>query len=52
MFLGDRKNIIQSVILSDDEAVKQQALADLLKVQTEDFLAMFKTCLLYTSRCV
>lgn len=43
MFLGDRKNIIQSFILSDDEAVKQQALADLLKVQTEDFLAMFKT---------
>ena len=40
---GDRKNIIQSFILSDDEAVKQQALADLLKVQTEDFLAMFKT---------
>ncbi len=43
MFLGDRKNIIQSFILSDDEAVKQQALVDLLKVQTEDFLAMFKT---------
>lgn len=43
MFLGDRKNIIQSFILSDDEAVKQQTLADLLKVQTEDFLAMFKT---------
>ena len=43
MFLGDRKNIIQSFILSDDEVVKQQALADLLKVQTEDFLAMFKT---------
>ena len=43
MFLGDRKNIIQSFILSDDEAVKQQALADLLKVQTEDFLPMFKT---------
>ena len=43
MFLGDRKNIIQSFILSEDEAVKQQALADLLKVQTEDFLAMFKT---------
>lgn len=43
MFLGDRMNIIQSFILSDDEAVKQRALADLLKVQTEDFLAMFKT---------
>ena len=43
MFLGDRKNIIQSFILSDDEGVKQQALADMLKVQTEDFLAMFKT---------
>ena len=43
MFLGERKNIIQSFILSDDEAVRQQALNDLLKVQTEDFLAMFKT---------
>ena len=43
MFLGDRKDIIQSFILSDDDAVKQKALDDLLRVQTEDFLDMFKT---------
>ena len=43
MFLGERKEIIQSFILTDDEAVKQKALDDLLRVQTEDFLEMFKT---------
>ena len=43
MFLGERKDIIQSFILSDDDAVKQKALDDLLRVQTEDFLDMFKT---------
>ena len=42
MFLGDRKQIIQSFILSDDEAVKDKALADLLKVQTDDFLGMLE----------
>lgn len=42
MFLGDRKSIIQSFILTDDPAVKEKALADLLKVQTEDFLGIFK----------
>ena len=43
MFLGERKDIIQSFILSDDEAVRQKALDDLLRVQTEDFLEIFKT---------
>ena len=42
MFLGDRKQIIQSFILTNDEAVKQKALADLLAAQTGDFLGMFK----------
>ncbi|MDR1713056.1 MAG: pyruvate, phosphate dikinase [Coriobacteriales bacterium] len=42
MFLGDRKAIIQSFILTDDPAVRDKALADLLKVQTEDFYGMFK----------
>jgi pyruvate,orthophosphate dikinase len=42
MFLGDRKSIIQSFILTDDEAVREKALADLLKVQVEDFYGMFK----------
>ncbi|AEB06989.1 pyruvate phosphate dikinase [Coriobacterium glomerans PW2] len=43
MFLGDRKNIIQSFILTDDEQVKAKALEDLLRVQTDDFLQMFRT---------
>lgn len=42
MFLGDRKSIIQSFILTEDEAVKQKALDDLLAAQTGDFLGMFK----------
>ena len=42
MFLGERKQIIQTFILSDAEDVRQHALADLLSVQTKDFLAMFR----------
>lgn len=42
MFLGDRKQIIQSFILTDDPAVRERALRDLLAVQTEDFLGMFE----------
>ncbi len=42
MFLGDRKQIIQTFILNDDEAVREKAVADLLEAQTGDFLGMFK----------
>ncbi len=42
MFLGDRKQIIQSFILTDEEAVREKALADLLEAQTGDFYGMFK----------
>ena len=42
MFLGERKQIIQTFILSDEQDVRQHALADLLSVQTKDFLAMFR----------
>ena len=42
MFLGDRKQIIQSFILSNDEQVKGKALTDLLEAQTGDFLEMFE----------
>ncbi|MDR1016032.1 MAG: pyruvate, phosphate dikinase [Coriobacteriales bacterium] len=42
MFLGERKQIIQNYILTADSAVKERALQDLLKVQTEDFYGMFK----------
>lgn len=42
MFLGDRKQIIQSFILNEDPAVREKALNDLLAAQTEDFLGIFK----------
>ena len=42
MFLGDRKQIIQTFILNDDEAVREQAVQQLLEVQTNDFYGMFK----------
>ncbi len=41
MFLGERKMIVQSMILADEPAVKEKALADLLEVQTGDFLEIF-----------
>ena len=42
MFLGDRKQIIQTFILNDDEAVREKALDDLFEAQTGDFLGMFE----------
>lgn len=43
MFLGDRKQIIQSFILSEDDVARSAVLAQLLEVQTDDFLSMFRT---------
>ena len=42
MFLGERKQIIQTFILNEDEAVREKAVADLFAAQTGDFLGMFK----------
>ena len=42
MFLGDRKQIIQTFILNDDPAIREKAVADLFEAQTGDFLGMFK----------
>ncbi len=42
MFLGDRKQIIQSFILHDDELIREKAVADLFAAQTGDFYGMFK----------
>lgn len=42
MFLGDRKQIIQTFILNEDEAVREKAVSDLLAAQTGDFLGMFE----------
>ena len=42
MFLGERKQIVQSFILSEDAEARERALNDLLRVQTEDFVQMFR----------
>ncbi len=42
MFLGDRKQLIQDFILSDDKAVKADVLKKLGEAQKGDFLGMFK----------
>jgi pyruvate,orthophosphate dikinase len=42
MFLGDRKQIIQSYILNDDAANRAKACADLYEAQVGDFYGMFK----------
>lgn len=42
MFLGERKNIIQSFILSEDDESQKKALSDLLDAQKGDFLKIFE----------
>ncbi len=42
MFLGDRKQIIQSFILNDDEMIREKAVGDLFEAQSGDFYGMFK----------
>ncbi len=42
MFLGERKQIIQSYILTEDPAVRQKACDDLSAAQTGDFYGMLK----------
>lgn len=42
MFLGERKNIIQSFILAESAEPKRAALDKLLEAQSSDFLGMFK----------
>ena len=42
MFLGDRKQLIQDFILSDDAEVKAEVLKKLGEAQKGDFLGMFK----------
>ena len=43
MFLGERKQIVQDMILAEDEEGRQAPLAELLKAQTGDYLKMLKT---------
>ena len=42
MFLGERKQIIQTFILNEDEAVRQEAVNKLFDAQKGDFYGMFK----------
>ncbi|MDZ4166787.1 MAG: pyruvate, phosphate dikinase [Coriobacteriia bacterium] len=42
MFLGDRKDIIQSFILAENQDVRDEALAKLLAVQTDDYLGILE----------
>ncbi|MDF1541688.1 MAG: pyruvate, phosphate dikinase [Anaerosomatales bacterium] len=42
MFLGDRKSIVQDMVLASDNAARDAALAQLLEVQTEDYLGIFE----------
>ena len=42
MFLGDRKQIIQTFILNDDEVVRAEAAEKLYEAQVGDFYGMFK----------
>ena len=42
MFLGERKQIIQTFILNEDEEVRKEAVEQLFEAQTGDFYGMFK----------
>ncbi len=42
MFLGERKQIIQTFILNDDEGIRQKAADQLSEAQAGDFYGMFK----------
>ncbi|OPZ88002.1 MAG: Pyruvate, phosphate dikinase [bacterium ADurb.Bin429] len=42
MFLGDRVPAVQAMILAEDEAARDAALAKLLPLQREDFVGIFK----------
>jgi len=42
MFLGDRKNVVQDMILAEDDATRDEALAKLLEWQTADFLGILE----------
>jgi pyruvate,orthophosphate dikinase len=42
MFLGDRVPAVQDMILAEDEATREKALAVLLPLQRQDFVGIFK----------
>ncbi|HEX7537026.1 MAG TPA: pyruvate, phosphate dikinase [Dermatophilaceae bacterium] len=42
MFLGDRREMVEALILADTDAGRDKALADLLPLQREDFVGIFE----------
>jgi len=42
MFLGDRKMIVQNMILAEDDESRDKALTELLDVQTKDYLGILE----------
>jgi pyruvate,orthophosphate dikinase len=42
MFLGDRRQLVEKLILAEDDAGKQQALDGLAPLQKQDFLEIFE----------
>ena len=42
MFMGDRVPLVQAMILAEDDAAREEALARLLPLQREDFVGIFK----------
>jgi pyruvate,orthophosphate dikinase len=42
MFLGDRREMVEALILADTDADRDKALADLLPLQRDDFVGIFE----------
>ncbi|KOG49434.1 pyruvate phosphate dikinase, partial [Streptomyces varsoviensis] len=49
MFLGERRELVERLILADTEDEREEALGALLPLQKADFIELFESCLLYTS---
>ncbi|MER7774417.1 pyruvate, phosphate dikinase [Streptomyces sp. NPDC096191] len=43
MFLGDRRELVERLILADTEAVREESLKELLPLQRQDFVQLFES---------
>ncbi|KAF2780259.1 pyruvate, phosphate dikinase [Streptomyces sp. OM5714] len=43
MFLGDRRELVERLILADSEAVREESLKELLPLQKQDFVQLFES---------
>ncbi|WP_217166686.1 pyruvate, phosphate dikinase [Streptomyces sp. AC512_CC834] len=43
MFLGDRRGLVERLILADTEAVREESLKELLPLQKQDFVQLFES---------